>query len=92
MTSGPLSASRRGWLITTALAAAAGLVSALLMPRGPITSTEAIGSLAMGLGLGVAVEAPSKERIVFEHSGHRPRFEESREFAELMRRVLDETR
>lgn len=36
--------------------------------------------------------APSKERIVFEHSGHRPPFEEPAAFASLMRRVLDETR
>jgi proline iminopeptidase len=35
--------------------------------------------------------APSKERITFAHSGHRPQFEEPGEFAALMRRVLDET-
>jgi pimeloyl-ACP methyl ester carboxylesterase len=37
------------------------------------------------------VEAPSKERIVFEHSGHRPLFEEPALFTSLMTRVLDET-
>jgi pimeloyl-ACP methyl ester carboxylesterase len=37
------------------------------------------------------LEAPSKERIVFEHSGHRPTFEEPGLFAELMERVRDET-
>jgi pimeloyl-ACP methyl ester carboxylesterase len=37
------------------------------------------------------LEAPSKERIVFEHSGHRPTFEEPGRFAELMERVRDET-
>lgn len=34
--------------------------------------------------------APSKERVIFQHSGHRPQFEEPGEFAALMRRVLDE--
>ncbi|MEX1344365.1 MAG: alpha/beta hydrolase [Candidatus Limnocylindrales bacterium] len=37
------------------------------------------------------LEAPTKERVVFEHSGHRPSFEEPGRFAELMRRVRDET-
>ena len=37
------------------------------------------------------LDAPTKERIVFEHSGHRPSFEEPGRFAELMRRVHDET-
>jgi proline iminopeptidase len=37
------------------------------------------------------LEAPSKERIIFEHSGHRPTFEEPGRFAELMERVRDET-
>ena len=35
------------------------------------------------------LEAPSKEMIVFEHSGHRPLFEEPAAFAEVMVRVLD---
>jgi proline iminopeptidase len=35
--------------------------------------------------------APSKERVIFAHSGHRPQFEEPGEFAALMRRVLDDT-
>jgi hypothetical protein len=35
--------------------------------------------------------APSKEMIVFEHSGHRPLFEEAPAFASLMTRILDET-
>ena len=34
-----------------------------------------------------ALVAPAKERIVFEHSGHRPSFEEPARFAEVMRRV-----
>lgn len=38
-----------------------------------------------------SLEAPSKERIVFERSGHRPTFEEPGLFAELMERVRDET-
>lgn len=37
------------------------------------------------------VEAPSKEWIVFEHSGHRPSFEEPAAFAALMERVRAET-
>jgi pimeloyl-ACP methyl ester carboxylesterase len=37
------------------------------------------------------VEAPSKQMIVFEHSGHRPLFEEPALFTSLMVRVLDET-
>jgi pimeloyl-ACP methyl ester carboxylesterase len=34
------------------------------------------------------LEAPSKERIVFEASGHRPNFEQPERFAEVMRDVL----
>ncbi len=37
------------------------------------------------------LQAPSKEWIVFEHSGHRPSFEEPGAFAALMSRVRDET-
>lgn len=37
------------------------------------------------------LEAPSKEMLVFEHSGHRPLFEEPAEFAALMKRVLRAT-
>jgi len=37
------------------------------------------------------LEALSKERIVFEHSGHRPLFEEPAAFASLMSRILDDT-
>ncbi len=37
------------------------------------------------------LEAPSKEMVVFEHSGHRPLFEEPAVFASTMRRVLEET-
>jgi pimeloyl-ACP methyl ester carboxylesterase len=37
------------------------------------------------------LEAPSKEMIVFEHSGHRPPFEEPAAFASLMATILDET-
>lgn len=35
--------------------------------------------------------APSKERVVFDRSGHRPAFEEPAVFAALMRRVLTAT-
>ncbi|MCZ7552373.1 MAG: hypothetical protein B6D39_05545 [Anaerolineae bacterium UTCFX2] len=37
------------------------------------------------------LKAPSKEKIIFEHSGHRPLFEEPAAFASLMARVLNET-
>lgn len=37
------------------------------------------------------LDAPRKERVIFEHSGHRPTFEEPGRFAELMERVRDET-
>ena len=37
------------------------------------------------------LEAPSKERIVFEHSGHRPLFEEPAAFTAFMTSVLDDT-
>lgn len=37
------------------------------------------------------VNAPSKERVVFPGSGHRPNFERPAMFADLMARVLEET-
>jgi pimeloyl-ACP methyl ester carboxylesterase len=37
------------------------------------------------------LEAPRKTWVVFEHSGHRPSFEEPAAFADLMRRVGEET-
>jgi pimeloyl-ACP methyl ester carboxylesterase len=37
------------------------------------------------------LEAPSKERIVFEHSGHRPLFEEPAAFVSVMAGVLQDT-
>ncbi len=37
------------------------------------------------------LQAPLKERIIFEHSGHRPLFEEPARFVEVMTKVLDET-
>jgi pimeloyl-ACP methyl ester carboxylesterase len=37
------------------------------------------------------LEARSKEMIVFEHSGHRPLFEEPAAFDSLMTRILKET-
>lgn len=37
------------------------------------------------------LQAPTKERVVFEHSGHRPPFEEPAAFATLMSRVVAET-
>ena len=36
------------------------------------------------------LEAPSKELVIFEHSGHRPQFEEPAAFVTLMRRVAAE--
>jgi pimeloyl-ACP methyl ester carboxylesterase len=37
------------------------------------------------------LDAPAKRLVVFEHSGHRPQFEEPAAFAALMRRVVAET-
>jgi pimeloyl-ACP methyl ester carboxylesterase len=37
------------------------------------------------------LDAPSKEMIVFEHSGHRPSFEEPAAFAALMARIVQDT-
>jgi pimeloyl-ACP methyl ester carboxylesterase len=37
------------------------------------------------------LEAPSKEWVVFERSGHRPSFEQPADFVDLMLRVRDET-
>ena len=37
------------------------------------------------------LDAPSKERIVFEHSGHRPSFEEPAAYVSIMTRILDDT-
>ncbi len=37
------------------------------------------------------LDAPIKEKFVFEHSGHRPVFQEPGEFARVMRRVVAET-
>ncbi|MGD2041807.1 MAG: alpha/beta hydrolase, partial [Anaerolineae bacterium] len=37
------------------------------------------------------LQAPSKEMITFDHSGHRPLFEEPAAFASLMARTLDTT-
>ena len=37
------------------------------------------------------LQAPSKEMITFEHSGHRPLFEEPAKFALVMSRILDDT-
>lgn len=38
------------------------------------------------------LNAPTQGARALEHSGHRPQFEEPREFAALMRRVLNETK
>lgn len=38
------------------------------------------------------LDAPIKERVVFDQSGHRPSFEQPDRFAELMRRVVEDTR
>jgi proline iminopeptidase len=37
------------------------------------------------------LDAPNKERVVFDESGHRPSFEQPDLFAELMRRVVEDT-
>lgn len=52
---------------------------------------EARGRAILALEWFDVLEAPAKEFVVFEASGHRPHFERPGEFAETMRRVLDET-
>jgi len=37
------------------------------------------------------LDAPSKELVVFEHSGHRPSFEEPAAFVSVMTRIVEET-
>ncbi len=54
---------RRGLVVATALTAGAGLAWVLVMPRGPITSPQAIGSIVMTALLGVAVGLVSGRRI-----------------------------
>ncbi|MCC7352897.1 MAG: alpha/beta hydrolase [Anaerolineae bacterium] len=50
---------------------------------------EARGRAVLANQWFASLVAPSKEMIVFEHSGHRPLFEEPAEFASVMARVLD---
>ena len=56
-----------------------------------IGSHEARGRAVLANEWFELLEAPSKEMIVFEHSGHRPLFEEPAVFSALMRRVASET-
>jgi CubicO group peptidase (beta-lactamase class C family)/pimeloyl-ACP methyl ester carboxylesterase len=53
---------------------------------------EARGRAVLAAAWFEMLEAPSKEMVVFAHSGHRPLFEEPAAFAALMERVLAETR
>jgi proline iminopeptidase len=48
-----LGLNRRGWAIILGIAVAAGLISAGLTPRGPITTTEAVISMGVAFGVGV---------------------------------------
>ena len=52
---------------------------------------EARGRAVLAVAWFEMLEAPSKDLIVFEHSGHRPSFEEPAAFTTLMDRVLEET-
>jgi pimeloyl-ACP methyl ester carboxylesterase len=52
---------------------------------------EAEGRAVLARAWFEMLEAPSKELIVFEHSGHRPLFEEPAAFAQVMDQVLAET-
>lgn len=38
------------------------------------------------------LDAPSKKRVVFDGAGHRAHFDQPGRFAELMARILDQTR
>jgi pimeloyl-ACP methyl ester carboxylesterase len=52
---------------------------------------EARGRAVLAMEWFEMLEAPSKEMIVFEHSGHRPSFEEPTAFVAVMTRVVQET-
>jgi pimeloyl-ACP methyl ester carboxylesterase len=52
---------------------------------------EARGRAALAKEWFETLAAPYKERIVFEHSGHRPLFEEPAAFAAVMQMVLENT-
>jgi pimeloyl-ACP methyl ester carboxylesterase len=52
---------------------------------------EARGRAVLAVEWFERLEAPSKELIVFEHSGHRPSFEEPAAFVSVMTQVLEET-
>ncbi len=63
----------------------------VVAPVAGIAAFEARGRAVLADEWFELLQAPAKERIMFERSGHRPSFEESAAFAELMRRVRDET-
>jgi pimeloyl-ACP methyl ester carboxylesterase len=52
---------------------------------------EARGRAVLALDWFETLKAPAKEMVVFEHSGHRPSFEEPGAFTALMARVVGET-
>ncbi len=48
-----LGANRHGWASIIGIAVAAGLISAGLTPRGPITTTEALITMGVAFGVGI---------------------------------------
>ncbi len=56
-----------------------------------IGAHEARGRAVLAEEWFAMLDAPAKERVVFDHSGHRPQFEEPAEFAALMRRIVAQT-
>ncbi len=50
---------------------------------------EARGRAVLAQDWFESLEAPIKEMVVFEHSGHRPLFEEPAAFAELMKKISE---
>jgi proline iminopeptidase len=52
---------------------------------------EARGRAVLAKQWFALLEAPSKEMFIFEHSGHRPLFEEPAKFVAVMEKVLEET-
>ena len=56
-----------------------------------IGAHEARGRAVLAEEWFAMLDAPAKTRVVFDHSGHRPQFEEPAAFAALMRRVVAET-
>jgi pimeloyl-ACP methyl ester carboxylesterase len=56
-----------------------------------IGAHEARGRAVLAEAWFEVLDAPSKELVVFEHSGHRPSFEQPAAFVSVMTRLVEET-